>query len=131
MQQYCLASMASWFSSTSISHHNLLPHVPWTISLQSIEDLTLGLLHNPYAPPPNCCASREPTSLSGVHMVAARIVCLILILFRLSLISYFMFSLKCFSSVPNNCPDMGIRPLIQFLHLPRAGPVTLTLLFTG
>ena len=29
-----------------------------------------------------------------------------------------------------NCPIMGIRPLLQFLHLPRAGPITLTLLFT-
>ena len=103
---------------------------PWTISLQSIADLTLGLLHNPYAPPLNCCASRGPTPLSGVHMVASRIVCVILIPFRLSLISYFMLSLKCFSSVPNYCPDMGIRPLLQFLHLPRAGPITLTLFFT-
>ena len=46
-------------------------------------------------------------------------------------ISCFTLSLKCFSYVPNNCPDMGIRPLIQFLHLPRAGPITLTLLFTA
>ena len=103
---------------------------PWTISLQSVADLTLGLLHNPYAPPPTCCASRGPTTLSGVHMVASRIVFVILIPFRLSLISYFMLSLKCFSSVPNNCPDTGIRPLLQFLHLPRAGPITLTLFFT-
>ena len=72
---------------------------PWTISLKSIADLTLGLLHNPYAPPPNYCASRGPTSLSGVHMVVASVLCVILILFRLSLISYFMLSLKCFSSV--------------------------------
>ena len=27
-QQYRLASMAAWLSSTSISHHNLLPHIP-------------------------------------------------------------------------------------------------------
>ena len=24
-QQYCLASMAAWLSSTGVSHHNLLP----------------------------------------------------------------------------------------------------------
>ena len=27
-QQYRLASMAPWLSSTGISHHNLLPHIP-------------------------------------------------------------------------------------------------------
>ena len=27
-QQYCLASMAAWLSSTGVSHHNLLPHIP-------------------------------------------------------------------------------------------------------
>ena len=27
-QQYHLASMAAWLSSTGISHHNLLPHIP-------------------------------------------------------------------------------------------------------
>ena len=27
-QQYRLASMAAWLSSTGISHHNLLPHIP-------------------------------------------------------------------------------------------------------
>ena len=28
MQQYLLASMAAWLSSTGISHHKLLPHTP-------------------------------------------------------------------------------------------------------
>ena len=37
--------------------------------------------------------------------------------------------LKCFSSDSDNCPDAGIGPLLQFPHLPRAGPVLLTLLF--
>ena len=27
-QQYCLASMAAWLSSTGISHHSLLAHIP-------------------------------------------------------------------------------------------------------
>ena len=55
--------------------------------------------------------------------------CLILIPFRLSQISCFTFSLKCFSSDSDNCPDVGIGSLLQFCHPPRAGPVLLTLLF--
>ena len=54
--------------------------------------------------------------------------CLILIPFRLSQISCFTLSLKCFSSDSDNCPGVGIRPLLQFPHPPRAGPVLLTLL---
>ena len=54
--------------------------------------------------------------------------CLILILFRLPQISCFTLSLKCFSSDSDNCPDVGIRPLVQFPYPPRACPVLLTLL---
>ena len=53
--------------------------------------------------------------------------CLILIPFRLSQISCFPLNLKCFSSDWDNCPDVGIGPLLQFPHPPRAGPVLLTL----
>ena len=56
--------------------------------------------------------------------------CLILIPLRLPQISRFTLSLKCFSSDPDNCPDVGIRLLLQFPHPPRAGPVLLTLLFS-
>ena len=55
--------------------------------------------------------------------------CLILIPFRLPQISCFTLSLKCFSPDSDNCPSVGIRPLLQFLHPLRAGPVLLTLLF--
>ena len=55
--------------------------------------------------------------------------CLILIPFRLPQISYFILSLKCFSSDSDSCPHVGIRPPLQFPHLLRAGPVLLTLLF--
>ena len=55
--------------------------------------------------------------------------CLILIPFRLPQISCFTLSLKCFSSDLDNCPDVGIGPLLQFPHWLRAGPVLLTLLF--
>ena len=55
--------------------------------------------------------------------------CLILIPFKLPQISCFTLSLKCFSSDSDNCPDVGIGTLLQFPHLPRAGPVLLTLVF--
>ena len=52
-----------------------------------------------------------------------------LIPFRLPQISCFTLSLKCFSSDSDSCPDVGIRPLLLFSHLLRAGPVLLTPLF--
>ena len=55
---------------------------------------------------------------------------LILIPLRLPQIRCFTLSPKCFSSDSDNCPDVGIGPLLQFPHLPRAGPVLLTLLFS-
>ena len=55
--------------------------------------------------------------------------CLSLIPFRLPHINCFTLSLKCFSPDSDNCPAVGIRPLLQFLRLWRAGPVQLTLLF--
>ena len=67
------------------------------------------------------------TAPSGVCMAVAR-TNLILIPFRLSQISCSTLSLKYFSSDSDNCPDMGIGPLCQFPHLPRAGAVLLILL---
>ena len=55
--------------------------------------------------------------------------CLILIPFRLPHISCFTLSLKCFSSDSDNCPAVGIGPLLLFPHPLRAGPILLTLLF--
>ena len=55
--------------------------------------------------------------------------CLILIPLRLPQISCVTLNLKFFSSDSDNCPDVGIGPLLQFPHLPRACPVILTLLF--
>ena len=74
--------------------------------------------------------SRGPTSLSGVCMTEARIVCVILISFRLSQINCLTFSLICFCSDPDNYYNVGIGPLLQFPHPPRADPVLLTLLFS-
>ena len=50
--------------------------------------------------------------------------------FRLPQISCFSLSLKRLSSDSDNCPNVGIGPLLQFPHPPRAGPVVLTLLFS-
>ena len=87
---------------------------PWDCS-------TIPKLQLPAAAP-----SRGSTSLSGVHAAAARTV--ILIPFRLPQFSCFSLSLKCFSSDSDNCPNVGIEPLIQFLHPLWACPVLLTLL---
>ena len=54
--------------------------------------------------------------------------CLILIPFRLPQVHCFTLSLKCFSSDSDNCPALGIRPLLQFPYPPRGGSVLLTLL---
>ena len=55
--------------------------------------------------------------------------CLILFPFRLPQITCFTLSLECFSSDSDNCPNMGIGPLLQFPHRLRASAVLLTLLF--
>ena len=42
--------------------------------------------------------------------------------FTLPQTSCFTLSLKCFSSDSERCPDVGIGPMLQFPHPPRAGP---------
>ena len=125
-QQYRLASMAASFSSTGISHQNLLPHVPSgclaTVNRRPRPSSTIPMLQLPAAVP-----SRG--SLSGVCMAVERIICVILIQFRLPQIICFTFSLKCFSSDPNNCPIVGTGPLLQLPHPLRSGAVLLTLPF--
>ena len=93
-------------------------------SLQS----TLGSLHTPQTPAPSCCPF-QGTSVPFWHMYGCGKDCLILISFRLPQISCFTLSLKCFSSDSDNCPAVGIRPLLPFPHPLRAGLVLLTLLF--
>ena len=48
---------------------------------------------------------------------------------RLPQISWFILSLNCFSSDPNNYSNVGSGNLLQFSHPPRAGSDLLTLLF--
>ena len=102
---------------------------PRSISPQSTAALVLGLLDNPQTPGPSHCAFQE-THVAVQGMYGCSKDCLILTPFRLSQISCFSLSLKCFSSDSDNCPDVGIRPLLQFPHPPMAGPVLLTLPFS-
>ena len=55
--------------------------------------------------------------------------CLILIPLRLPQNNCFTFSLKCFSSDSDNCPNVGTGTLLLSPHLPRVGSVILKLLF--
>ena len=120
--------MAAWLSSTSISHHNLLPHIPL------IHLSTVNSSPRPGIAPQSLNSSSQLLPLPGdlcvsrVCMAVARTA--ILIPFRPPEISCFTLSLKCFSSDSDNRPDVGIRPLLPFPHPPRAGPVLLTLLFS-
>ena len=101
---------------------------PRSVLPQSTAALTLKLLHNPSAPASSCCAL-QGTCFPVRGMYGCGKDCLILIPFRLSQISCFILSLKCFSSDSDNCLDVGIGPLLQFPHQLRAGPILLTLLF--
>ena len=94
---------------------------------QSTAALTLELLHNPSAPASSCCAL-QGTCFPVRGMYGCGKGCLILTPFRLPQISCFTLSLKCFSSDPDDCPNVRIGPLLQFQHPPRAGPVLVTLL---
>ena len=125
--------MATQLSSAGICKHNLLPYKP-SIHLSAInssphsgiapQSLTsssqLLLLPGDLHP----CQGYEflRQGLPDSHFIQASVEANLWI-------SYFTLSLKCFSSDSDNCPNVGIRPLLQFPHLPRAGPVLLTLLF--
>ena len=115
--------MAAWLSSTGISHHSLLPHIPSTHLYAVNSSPCPGI-----APAPSLCA------FQGIYgpvwgMYGCSKDCLSLIPFRLPQISCFTLSLKCLSSDSDNCPDVGIGPLLPFSPPPRAGPILLTLLF--
>ena len=119
--------MAAWLSFTGISHQSLLPHIP-LIHLSAINSSP-----HPGIVPQSLNDSSQQLHLPG-HLlpVWGMYGCskdyLILIPFGLPQISCFTLNLHCFSSDSDSCPDVGIRPLLQFPHLPRAGPVLLTFL---
>ena len=102
-------------------HRHFPPQSPSSHSL----DLSL---HSQQQPLPWDCSPIPKLQLpatmpSRVCMTAARAVW-----FSFHL-GCFPLSLKCFSSDSDNCPDVGIGPLLQVPHPPRAGPVLLTLPF--
>ena len=111
-RQYRLASMAAWLSSTVISHHSLLPHIPL---------LRLSTIHSSSHPgiaPQSLNFSSQLLHLLGDLRPCPGYVwgcskdCLILVPFRLQPISCFTLSLKCFSSDSDSCPSVGIRPVL-------------------
>ena len=110
---------------TKISSHT----APQSISLHPTAALTLGLLHIPLTPAPSHCPVLG-TRFPVWGMYGCSKDCLILISFRLPEISCFTLSFKCLSSDSDNCPEVGIGPLLQIPNPPRAGPVLLTLLFS-
>ena len=113
--------MAARLSSTGISHHNLLPHIPSihfsTVSSSPPRSLNSSCSHCPF----------QETRVPAQHIYGCSKDCLILVPFRLPQISCFTLSLKCFSSDSDSCPSVGVGPLLQFPHPPRVGPVLLTL----
>ena len=127
-QQYRLASMAAWLSSTSISHHSLLPHIP-LVCLSAVNSSPChGIAPQSLTPTSSFCAFQGTcVPIQGTYSCGKD--CLILIPFRLLQISCFTLSLQCFSSDSDNRLDVGIGPLLQFPHPLRAGPVLLALLF--
>ena len=90
---------------------------PQSISPQSTASLNSSCSHCPF----------QETQVPAQHMYGCSKDCLILIPCRLPQISCFTLSLKCFSSDSDSYPPVGVRPLLQFPHPLRVGPVLLTL----
>jgi len=118
-QQYHLASMASWLSSTGISHHSLLSLIPSIrlsavnssprpgIAPQSLNSRSqLQRLPGDLHPCPGYVWLRQ--GLADSHSLWA------------STDHLFHSQLKCLSSDSGNCPNVGIGPLLQLPHLPKA-----------
>ena len=101
--------MASQLSSTGISHHSLLPHIPSIYLSAVIRSSRPGIA------PQSLNSNSQWLCLSGdlrpcLGYVWLRKDCLILTPFRLPLISGFTVSLKCFSSDSDNRPDVCFSP---------------------
>ena len=123
-QQYHLDSRTTWFSSTGISHHNLLPHIP------SICLSTVNSSPRPGIAPQSLTSSSQPLPLPGDPRSCLAYVWLRQGLLGCHRFAVFTLSLKCLSSDSDNCPDVGIGPLLQFPDPPRASPFLLTLLLS-
>ena len=118
----CLAFLHRPFPPQSPPSHPLAPSLCSQRQPATQDWPTIPKLQLPASEP-----LRGPVYLLGMYGCGKD--CLLLIPFRLQQISCFTLSLKCFSSDSDNCPDVGIGPLLQFPNLPRTGPVLETLLF--
>ena len=131
IQQYRLASMAARLSSTGISHHNLLPHIP------SFNLSTVNSNPSPGIAPQSLNPISQPLHLPGalhpcLGMYGCSKGCLILIPFRLPQISCFTLSLKYVSSDPDNCGDQtpaSVPPPTKGKRSPTNTPVFLPSFF--
>ena len=117
--------MAPRLSSTGISHHSLLPHIP-SIHLSAVNSSP-----HPGITPHSPNSSSQPLHLPGDPCPSLGYVWLckdplILIAFRLPQISCFTLGLKCFSLTQTIAPVWGLAPASVQL---KAGPILLTLLF--
>ena len=108
------ASMAVQLSCTGMSHHSLLPHIP-LICLSTVNSSPCPGI----APsvPSHCTFQGICVPVQGMYGCSKD--CMILIPFWLPQISCFTLSLKRFSSDSDNCPDVGVRPLLLFPYPPR------------
>ena len=113
-------ALLPWLPSFGISHHNLLPHIPRSVSPQSTVALALYCSTIPKLQLPAAASARGPASLSRVCMAVARTV-------------WFSFHLGCHRSALllwlRQLPRCVDQTLLNFPHPRRAGPVLLTLLF--
>ena len=100
-RQYCLASMAALLSSTGISHHNLLPHIPSICLSRVTAALSLDCSTIPKLQLPAPVPSRGPALLSRVCMAATRTV-------------WFSFHLGCHRSAVS-LSALSISPLTQII----------------
>ena len=105
---------------------NLFPHIPSICLSADNSSPRPGIEPQSQTPAPSHCPFQK-TRVPARHMYGFSKDCLTP--FRLPQISCFTLSLKRFSSDSDNCPAVGIRPLLQFPHPPRVDPVLLTLLF--
>ena len=129
-------------SAVSPCFHGCLAFLHRHFPPQSPPSHLLGLsLHSQQQPLSWGCSTIPRFSSQPLHLLGMQVPvqglygcskdCLILIPFRLPQISCFTLSLKRFSSDSDSCPSVGIGPLLQFPHQPKAGPVLIliTLLF--
>ena len=119
-QQYRLASVAARLSSTGISHHNLLLHIPLIRNSAVNSSPRLGI-----APQSLYASSQQLRSLGYVWLWQGLSDSHS---FTLPQTSCFTLSLKYFSSDSERCSDVRIGPLLQFPNPPKAGPVLLSFL---